>query len=105
MGERAERFRVRYPIKYRIAGEERWSVGETVNVSRSGLLFTTARSLPVGSSIELVILLDDSHGHRRPGLGVVCSGSIVRTSLASWPEIGPTAAVVFQEFQLGFAAD
>jgi hypothetical protein len=105
MGERAERFRVRYPIKYRAAGEPTWHEGETVNISRTGLLFTMTAPLEVGSYVELIILLDETRGRGRTCLEVVCSGPVVRTSLASWPEIRPTAAIQFGQLQLGLSPE
>src|SRR5262249_11379126 len=45
--ERAERRALRLPLRYRLEGQEDWQPGETINVSESGLLFTSNEMLEV----------------------------------------------------------
>ncbi|HTT63259.1 MAG TPA: PilZ domain-containing protein [Bryobacteraceae bacterium] len=73
--QRAVRFPVKLPVRYKIGGECFW--GELVNISSSGALFTTERPLPLGKRVELCInwparLLDEVP------LKLVVKGTIVR---------------------------
>src|ERR1700732_2538322 len=52
-GQRAVRFPVKLPVRYKVGGELGW--GELVNISSSGALFTTERTLPLGKRVELWI--------------------------------------------------
>jgi hypothetical protein len=73
--QRAIRFPVKLPVRYKIGGEFGW--GELVNISSSGALFTTERALPLRMGVELCIhwpalLLEAVH------LNLVAKGPIVR---------------------------
>ncbi|MGA2577403.1 MAG: PilZ domain-containing protein [Bryobacteraceae bacterium] len=74
-GQRAIRFDVRLPLRYKIGGAYGW--GELANISSSGALFTTEHALPVGKVVELCInwpaLLDQA-----VPLNLVAKGPIVR---------------------------
>ena len=73
--QRAIRFPVKLPVRYKIGEEFGW--GELVNISSSGALFTTERTLPLRKGVELCIhwpalLLEAVH------LNLVAKGPIVR---------------------------
>lgn len=75
IGDRAVRFPVKLPVRYRVGEEFGW--GELVNISSSGALFTTESPLPLKKRVELWInwpaLLMDS-----VPLKLVVYGVIVR---------------------------
>lgn len=82
MIDRAIRHALRVPLRYRLAGQEDWSMGETINMSESGLLFSSDQLLEVDASLEITfqtngpLLLERST--RR--------AQVVRRTLNNWPE-------------------
>ena len=42
---RAARYRLDVPLRYRVAGSDRWQEGQTVNVSGTGVLVQVAEFL------------------------------------------------------------
>ncbi|HYX52508.1 MAG TPA: PilZ domain-containing protein [Candidatus Limnocylindrales bacterium] len=79
---RAARQQIRIPLRYRLAGAEEWSLGETINVSESGLLFASNQLLEIQTRLEITFqisgapLLPRSMRH----------ATIVRRVLSNWPE-------------------
>jgi hypothetical protein len=74
---RATRYDMSAPLVYRCVDGDSWVAGQTVNVSRTGVLFRGPRpSVPAATRIEFILLL--------PSLGlpgrsrVQCQGRIVR---------------------------
>jgi len=64
MRSRPERYQIQRPLSYRartpdgpVEGE-----GETINISRRGLLFASDREIEPGSKIELVVEMGDPSG-------------------------------------------
>ena len=80
--KRALRHDLRLPIRYRREGEEDWRLGETVNISQSGLLFSSNEMLEINARIEITFqtsgspLLQSSTRHVQ----------VVRRVLSNWPE-------------------
>lgn len=80
--ERAVRHELRIPLRYRLEGHEDWSQGESINMSESGILFSSNEMLEVDSRVEITFqtfgnpLLQSS---TRQAL-------VVRRTLANWPE-------------------
>lgn len=91
-------------VNYRRVGDDSWEGGRTVDVSRTGLLLqASGPALPVGTAMEMVLLLP-SLGH--PGRSQVrCRGRIARH--AAPPEAGGCAmAVTIEAYDfLGIATD
>ena len=100
---RAHRYELSAPVLYRSVGEGDWHTGQTVNVSRTGLLFTQCRQVPqAAAELEFVLVL--------PGLGhpgesrVQCQGRVVRRS--GGPSEAATVAVTIESYRfLGLASD
>lgn len=80
--ERAERRQLRLPLRYRIEGQEQWQPGETINVSESGLLFTSNEMLEVDAHVEITF--------QTSGAPLLQSSTrqalVVRRMLSNWPE-------------------
>lgn len=77
MINRATRYDVHAPLRYRRVGEHAWLAGATCNISTTGVLFAAETALPPGTMLELSIALP------RPtrfavGPSLVGSGLIVR---------------------------
>jgi hypothetical protein len=78
MRPRATRYEFGAVILYRQVGECSWREGWTVNVSRTGVLFTAPPpGVALKSSVEMIVVLPDfgAGGISR----IRCTGQIVRT--------------------------
>lgn len=84
MVNRAVRFDLHMPLRYREAGCAGWREGWTENISRSGVLFRAERLLGSNTPLELVLLLPGELTGSTPTT-ILCSGLIVR---AVPPEAG-----------------
>jgi hypothetical protein len=69
---RAQRFPLHIPIQYRRSDPSAWHESKTVNISRTGILFTTDQVLAPHTALEIQV--------RFPTAAVLsCQGSVVRT--------------------------
>ncbi len=80
--DRALRRDLRIPLRYRVSGGEEWHRGETVNISESGLLFSSDDMLEVDASVEITF--------QTKGTPMLQSSTrqalVVRRTLANWPD-------------------
>lgn len=65
---RADRYRVRAPMRFRRTGHMGWLSATTINLSKSGVLFITDTTLPAGTSIEVEITLPQKGPGHQPKL-------------------------------------
>lgn len=63
---RADRYKLKTPIRYRRSGQMGWRNGTTVNLSKSGVLFLADAAIPAGTSIEVVITLPQKTENNEP---------------------------------------
>lgn len=80
--DRALRRELRLPLRYRREGHEQWHPGETINISESGLLFSSNELLEVDAKLEITFQTIGApmlHSSTRAAL-------IVRRVLSNWPE-------------------
>jgi hypothetical protein len=80
--ERAERRQLSLPLRYRREGQEEWQPGETINVSETGLLFTSNEMLELEAHLEITFQTSGApllHSSTRQAL-------VVRRMLSNWPE-------------------
>ncbi|MGH9431024.1 MAG: PilZ domain-containing protein [Terriglobia bacterium] len=76
--QRAQRFRIHAPLRYRTAGEGEWRAGMMVNISESGVLFQADHRL--GSNPKMETRFSLSTGTSGEAVvQVVCRGVIART--------------------------
>ena len=79
---RALRRELRLPLRYRREGHDEWHPGETINVSESGLLFSSNELLEVDDKLEITF--------QTTGVPLLQSSTrvalIVRRVLSNWPE-------------------
>jgi PilZ domain-containing protein len=89
--ERADRLDLRVPLRYRLEGHQDWSPGETVNLSETGVLFSTAQTLELNVRVEITF--------QTAGVPLVRSGQreahVVRRVLNNWPETSPVFGARF----------
>jgi len=97
--ERAFRFALELPLRYRSKGERRWHEGRTANISRSGVLFWTDDVLDVDTRLEMRLELPV--GPHPPA--VICRGHVVRTVVPQgrWARPGYAATIGAYRFVRG----
>lgn len=90
--ERAERHALQIPLRYRLEGQEDWSLGETVNLSESGILFSSESLLELDMRLEITF--------QTSGTPMLSSSTrvaqVVRRTLSNWPETRPTVGARFR---------
>ena len=94
MSDPAKRFSISHPVRFRLAGESRWRAGTTLNISTSGILFSTPDLPPEGGD-ELQIFCSDSH---RPVLRIA-RVRVVRRVLFCWPDTEIHVGVEFLDLE------
>ena len=77
--ERAFRFTLPLPLRYRSKGEAEWRDARIENISRSGVLFWTRDVLDVRTRLEMTFVLPVGPAPAT----VLCRGHVVRTVLPS----------------------
>ncbi len=102
--ERARRYRIHMILRYRPLGEKEWLSGETVNVSRSGVLFLVPRLLDAGMPIEFTLRLP-REGRGEPGATVLCRGRVVRTVRPADGEFFPALAARISGYRMLRSSD
>ena len=79
---RAPRHELRLPLRYRLEGKKDWSPGEGINISKSGLLFSSNEMLEVAARLEIIF--------QASGAALLSSSTrkalVVRRMLSNWPE-------------------
>jgi hypothetical protein len=80
--DRAVRHELHIPLRYRLEGQEDWSPGEAINMSESGLLFSSDELLEVDTRVQITFQNSD--------VPFVQSSTrlarVVRRMLSNWPE-------------------
>jgi hypothetical protein len=78
-------------VQYREGGEESWHEGTTINISRSGVLFSAAGPLEPQTVLEMRIAFPaELTGESETN--VVCWGPVVRIELPSRQNESPAVA-------------
>src|SRR6516165_9098946 len=97
--DRAQRFVVQLPIRYKRIGGQRWFEGKTENISRSGMLFRAERVLKLRTAIQMSFTLPAWEKGKSPG-EVLCQGRVVRT-VAAVGMNGHVFAASIQRYRIG----
>jgi PilZ domain len=82
MTDRATRHELRVPLRYRRSGEEDWCMGESINMSESGILFSSDRLLEVDARLEITFQTNGAPLLERSTRRAL----VVRRTLNNWPE-------------------
>ena len=85
--QRALRFEVQLPIRFRAVGASGWERGTTVNISQSGMLCRCERPVPARTDVEVLVELTASRGATDPVTLIRCVGQTAR----SVPPVRPGA--------------
>ena len=93
--ERAVRFDLPLPLRYRSIGDKDWRDGRIENISRTGMLFSTEDLLDIRTRIEMRFVLPV--GTFSPA--VLCRGHVVRSVRASGPEAFPRLAATISGYR------
>jgi len=75
---RAQRVPVRTSVWFRANRRPVWNPGETVNISRSGILLRALKELEPGTPLEMHIAFPSEMTGGAP-VDLVCWGAVVRT--------------------------
>jgi PilZ domain len=89
--DRADRRELRIPLRFRRPGTEDWLMGETINLSESGVLFTSNELFEIDTRLEITF--------QTSGTPVIARSTrparIVRRMLSNWPETRIIFAVAY----------
>jgi len=79
---RAVRHELNIPLRYRLEGRQEWWPGEAINMSESGLLFSSNEMLEVDSRVQITF-----QGSDIPMIqSSMRLARVVRRNLSNWPE-------------------
>ena len=81
-GARAARHELNIPLRYRLEGQEDWAIGEALNMSESGLLFTSDQLLEVDTKVQITFQSIDVPQVKSS----TRLARVVRRTLSNWPE-------------------
>lgn len=79
---RAPRHELRIPLRYRLEGRQDWLSGEAINMSESGLLFSSDELLEIDARVQITFQQSEIPMFRSSTRLV----RVVRRSLSNWPE-------------------
>jgi len=96
---RAERFPIRIPVRYREPRGLVWFEGKTENISRSGVLFRTESVLSPKTTVEMRLALPVVIKDEAP-CEILCKGVVVRVEQSSIRGAPPALAVAIQHYRL-----
>lgn len=80
--ERALRHELHIPLRYRLEGHQGWSKGEAINMSESGLLFSSDELLEVDTKVQITFQSIDTPQMQSS----TRLARVVRRILSNWPE-------------------
>jgi len=80
--DRAMRHELNIPLRYRLEGQENWAVGEAINMSESGLLFSSDQLLEIDARVQITFQSIDTPQVKSS----TRLARVVRRTLSNWPE-------------------
>lgn len=82
VGGRALRHELHIPVRTRLEGQKDWSAGEAINMSESGLLFTSDQLLEIDDRVQITFQKIDTPQIKSS----TRLARVVRRTLSNWPE-------------------
>jgi hypothetical protein len=79
---RALRHQLHIPLRYRLEGQEDWSSGEAIDMSESGLLFSSDHLLEVHDKVQITFQNAETPEIK----STMRLARVVRRTLSNWPE-------------------
>jgi hypothetical protein len=80
--DRALRHELYIPLRYRLEGQADWSAGEAINMSESGLLFSSDQLLEIDTKVQITFQSIDTPQIKSS----TRLARVVRRTLSNWPE-------------------
>jgi len=99
VSERAQRFPIHLPVRYRIPHSSEWIDACTENVSRSGVVFRTDRAFESNTSVDLRLQLPPTDNNEGVRGEIACKGDVVRVEKRDPSELTQTVAVAFRNYR------
>lgn len=96
--ERAQRFAVAIPIRYREKGNADWQKGVTVNISASGILFRSKQAWRPRAVLDVALTLPVAISGEAPA-EIGCRGTVVRKAAAPGRSSGILLAVSIERYR------
>ena len=90
--QRAQRFTIEIPIRYRETGTAAWLEGTTVNISKSGILFLAKQNLQPHTTLDVTLTLPAAISGEAPA-EIKCRATIVREGFEAGRSGPPILAV------------
>ncbi|MGH9357005.1 MAG: PilZ domain-containing protein [Terriglobia bacterium] len=90
--QRAQRFTIGIPIRYRETGTVAWLDGTTVNISKSGILFLAHQTLQPLTTLDVTLTLPAAISGEAPA-EIGCRGTVVRDGFEAGRNGRPILAV------------
>jgi hypothetical protein len=81
-GARAARHELNIPLRYRLEGQADWSTGEAINMSETGLLFSSDQLLEIDAKVQITFQSIDVPQVKSS----TRLARVVRRTLSNWPE-------------------
>lgn len=79
---RALRHELHIPLRYRLEGQQDWASGEAINMSESGLLFSSDHLLEVDDRVQITFQSIEAPQVKSS----TRVARVVRRTLSNWPE-------------------
>lgn len=98
--DRAQRFPIRVPVRYRIPRSPDWFSACTENVSCSGVLFRSECVFEPTTTLDLRLELPRINNKNGVRAEIVCKGEVVRVEQAYPVGIPPAVAVAIHNYRL-----
>jgi len=98
--DRAPRFPIHIPIRYRMLHSRDWLVGSTENVSRSGVLFRAERPFELTATLDLRLELPPINNDDRVRGEIACKGEVVRVEWTYDAGGSVAVAVAIHDYRL-----
>lgn len=76
------RHELNIPLRYRLEGQSDWSAGEAINMSETGLLFSSDQLLEIDAKVQITFQSIDMPQVKSS----TRLARVVRRTLSNWPE-------------------
>lgn len=97
--ERAHRYVMNAPLRFRVRKERKWREGVLQNISTSGLLLKTHQTCALGTSLEMRFVLPDN-AYGKGAAELFCSGKVIRVEDPTEPGSEGFMAVAIERSRL-----
>ena len=80
--DRAKRHELNIPLRYRLEGQADWAASEAINMSETGLLFSSDQLLDIDAKVQITFQSIDVPQVKSS----TRLARVVRRTLSNWPE-------------------